>query len=97
VPNIYCINNLLRIARGIHIAEEYPDEIQMHGDIVLDMREHKRECTKKEFIDAALFNHFKICEIGNCHSTIPFNRPMISKFVPPQLRQHIYGVFKVTE
>lgn len=94
VPNIYSINHLLRIIRGIHIVENYPDEVQMHGEIVLDMRDHKRECTKKEVIDAALFNNLKVCEVGNCHSSIPFNYPMISKIIPPQLRQHIYGVFK---
>jgi 2-polyprenyl-3-methyl-5-hydroxy-6-metoxy-1,4-benzoquinol methylase len=94
VPNIYSLNNLIRICKGINIVENYPDNIVMKENIVLDMREHKRECTKKDLLEAAEANNLEILDFGYCYTSTPFNHPVISKFIPPFLRPHIYGIFK---
>jgi len=66
----------------------------MKENIVLDMREHKRECTKKDLLEAAEANNLEILDFGYCYTSTPFNHPVISKFIPPFLRPHIYGIFK---
>ena len=96
LPNIYSINHLLRICRGINIIEDFPDEIVMKGDIILDMREHKRECTRSDLLKATSANNLRCIDFGNCHSTVAFNHPFLAKVIPPPLRAHIYGIFTLS-
>jgi SAM-dependent methyltransferase len=95
LPNIYSINNLIRIFRGINIVEDFPDEIIMKNDVVLDLRQHKRECTKRDLFCAASVNNLKLIESGNCYTTTAFTHPYLAKIIPPPLRQHIYGIFSL--
>jgi len=95
LPNIYSINNLLRICRGVNIVEDFPDEIIMKDDIVLDLRTHKRECTKKDLLYAASANNLKLIEYGNCYTSTPFTHPYLAKIIPSPLKPHIYGIFSV--
>jgi hypothetical protein len=95
LPNIYSINNLIRVCRGINIVEDFPDEIVMQDDIVLDLRQHKRECTKKDLLYAASAHNLKLIEYGNCYTTTPFTHPYLAKIIPSPLRQHIYGIFSL--
>ena len=96
LPNIYSINNLIRICRGINIVEDFPDEIVMKGDIILDMRGHKRECTKKDLKKAAAAHNLTCIDSGYCQTTVPFNHPLLAKIIPPSLRAHLYGIYTLS-
>ncbi|MDR2855388.1 MAG: methyltransferase domain-containing protein [Methanomicrobiales archaeon] len=96
LPNIYAINNVIRICQGINIVEDYPDEIVMKNDIILDMRCHKRECTKKDLFEAASANNLKLIEHGNLYTSTPFNHPFLAKIIPPPLRAHLYGIYTLS-
>ena len=95
LPNIYSINNLIRICRGINIVEDFPDEVFMKNDIILDLRVHKRECTKKDLLCAASANNLKLIEFGNCYTSTPFTHPYLAKVIPGPLKPHIYGIFSL--
>lgn len=96
LPNIYSINNIIRIIRGENIVEDFPDTIVMKDDIILDMRHHKRECTKKDLLNAAAANNLQLIESGNCYTSTPFTHPVLAKVIPPFLKAHIYGIFKIS-
>jgi 2-polyprenyl-3-methyl-5-hydroxy-6-metoxy-1,4-benzoquinol methylase len=96
LPNIYSINNLIRICRGINIVEDFPDEIVMKDSIILDMRDHKRECTKKDLEKASAANNLTCIDSGYCQTTVPFNHSLLAKIIPPSLRAHLYGIYTLS-
>jgi len=68
----------------------------MKDDIILDLRCHKRECTKKDLLYAASENSLKLLEYRNLYTSTPFTHPYLAKIIPGPLKPHIYGIFQLS-
>src|ERR1700738_2592866 len=51
-PNVYKLGHLMMMMRGRNLAEAFPDEAAMKGDVVVDGRCHPREPTMMELREA---------------------------------------------
>lgn len=94
VPNIYRLENYLKIFFRENICEDFPSN--SHSDIAqqVDLRTHPREPTMKDLVRAVEGNHLEIVRKGYFSSSLMAKYPILAKLIPPPLREHLFVLAK---
>jgi 2-polyprenyl-3-methyl-5-hydroxy-6-metoxy-1,4-benzoquinol methylase len=89
-PNLYRMNNLLKIVRGHNICEPFGDSAVMRNGVVVDNRTHPREPVRAELVQAMTANRLCIthADMFNSHPRGRLVRWLYT-VCPERFRDHI--------
>lgn len=94
VPNIYRIENYLKIFLRENICEDFPFNCNPDITQQVDLRTHPREPTMKDLVRAIEGNHLEIVRKGYFSSSLMAKHPTLAKLIPPPLREHLFVLAK---
>jgi 2-polyprenyl-3-methyl-5-hydroxy-6-metoxy-1,4-benzoquinol methylase len=96
-PNLYRMNNLLKIARGHNINEPFTDQAVWRNGIVVDNRTHPREPVRTELVQALTENRLRVIhtDMFNSHPRRRLVRWLYAAW-PKRFRDHIMLVGRPT-
>lgn len=90
VPNIYRVENYLKIICRENICEDFPEQNNGNTGQFADLRTHPREPTMKDLVHAVQANDLEIIEKGYFSSSLKAKHPLLSLFIPPAFREHLF-------
>jgi len=90
VPNIYRLENYLKIFLRENICEDFPLNNNPDFTSSADLRTHPREPTMQDLVRAVQSNHLVIVQKGYFSSSLEAKHPLLAKLNPPPLREHLF-------